>query len=564
MLLIFDTLRVWWMKVVEPDASIIDSARRNRLRTFAMIFLVAGLMTAAMTVGYFVRGIGGSREAQLHALSVFICTVLLFASVWLARRGHLQIALVLLALYGAPANFALVVMRNTELSIQLYDYLALVTVVGSLFLSRRLMFAMFIYNAAWMLATPLLAPSVGLDDVLEGPFLFNAMMLALSLVGIWLYRNADKEQHDAVERERIFYKSLFEQSNDAVFLLDLNGRNFAANHRAEELLGYPMSYLVQMTSAQPVVPSEREKSEARLESLLRGETLQPYERTFVHRGGHEIYAEVNAALIRDPHGNPLHIQSIVRDVSDRKRQQGEHEKFVRAEERMGAMRRLVAAVSHDFRTALAQIEMGTYLAGRALADGKSEAVVQRLERISEGVKHMAEQLQNLTTVSALVTLHVEPCDLNTLVQSALVRVQPNADACGIRLQTVLDPSMTSIWVDQDKLRDALRHLLENAITHTPPGNRVTISTRVEGGNAVLEVADEGKGISPEDLQYLFDPLYRADFARTVDSRGVGLGLTLVKLVAEAHGGKVEAESAVDQGSTFRIVLPILDNETVYQ
>jgi PAS domain S-box-containing protein len=552
------------MKVLEPDASIIDPARRYRLRTFAMIFLVAGLMTAAMTVGYFVRGIAGSHEAQLHALSVFTCTMLLFSSVWLARRGHLQIALVLLALYGAPANFALVVMRNTELSIQLYDYLALVTVVGSLFLSRRLMFTMFIYNAAWMLATPLLAPSVSLDDVLEGPFLFNAMMLALSLVGIWLYQSADKAQRDAVEREHIFYKSLFEQSNDAVFLMTLEGKNFAVNSRAEQLLGHSMDALAQMSTAEPVAPSERAQSHECLKALLLGETLQPYERTFVHRDGHEICAEVNAALIRDPHGKPLHIQSIVRDVSDRKRQQGEYEKFVRAEERMGAMRRLVAAVSHDFRTALAQIEMGTYLAGRALADGKSELVVQRLERISEGVKHMAEQLQNLTTVSSLVTLHVEPCDLNTLVQSVIVRVHPNADACGIRLQTVLDPSMTPISVDQDKLRDALRHLLENAITHTPSGNRVTISTRVEGGNAVLEVADEGVGISPEELQYLFDPLYRVDFARTVDLRGVGLGLTLVKLVAEAHGGKVEAESTVDQGSIFRIVLPTHNIETAYQ
>lgn len=561
MLSAFKLLRMYWEKVAEPDRSIDDEGLRYRLRTFTMIFLVAALMTTAIFIGYVFRSFV-NPDLRLHAISLAVTCALLYSAVWMTRKGHLQLPLLMLCLYGAPANFSLVVMRNEQVALHLYDYLALITVIGGFFLSRRTMYGVFIYNALWMLATPLLATAISYTTILEGPFLFNTMMLALSLVGVALYQGAEKRRNAVLERERIFYKSLFEQSNDAVFLMTLEGRNFAANHRAEQLLGYRIQEMAQMEVAGVVVQRERDASEVRRQALMRGDTLTPYERTFHHKDGTEIPSEVNVALIRDEHGNPLHFQSIVRDLRDRKRLQEEREHLARAEERISTMRQFVSAVSHDFRTMLAQIEMGTHLAQRALEQGNTTAAQTKMLDISSSVQHMGDQLGNLTTVASLMALSLAPCDVSALIHGLTSAMQDSADEKGVQLRFHAESDLSPVHADADKLHDAVKQLVRNALTHSPHNGHVDICLQTQGGYVVIAVKDKGIGIGAEQIADLFQPLYRSDFARTVDDGGIGLGLTIVKLIAEAHGGKVEVESAPEQGSTFRMLLPVRHGDSM--
>jgi PAS domain S-box-containing protein len=558
MLPIVQTLIMVWEKIVEPTVMEQDEGQRYRLRTFTMLFLVSALMTTAIFLAYSVRSFADPTVTR-HAISLFVTCLILYSAVWLTRRGNLQLPLLLLCLYGAPANFALVVMRNQQVSLHLYDYLALITVIGGFFLPRRAMIAAFVYNALWMLATPLLAPEISISNILEGPFLFNTMMMAISLVGIRLFQGAEKRRSTVLERERLFYKSLFEQSNDAIFLLTLEGRNFAANHRAEELLGYSIQEMVNKEVADAVVTREREESERRRQSLMRGDTFAPYERTFYHKDGSEILAEVNVALIRDEHGNPLHFQSIVRDLRDRKRLQAERLHLARAEERISTIREFVSAISHDFRTMLAQIEMGAHLARRALDKGSTEMVQEKLHTISGGVQHMGEQLGNLGTVASLMTLTPVPCDVNGVIQGLITTLSISADEMNIHISFHPAPELAPIQMDVDKVYDAVKHLIRNALTHSNPQGRIDVFTQARVGYAVIAVKDHGKGIAEAELTNLFQPLYRSDFARTVDEGGIGLGLTIVKLVAEAHGGRIEVESKPEEGSIFRMLLPASSN-----
>jgi PAS domain S-box-containing protein len=552
--LVLKMLRMCWVKIVEPAHWIHEEGQRYRLRTFTMIFLVAALMTTAIFLGYILRSFYNS-DLRLHAISLAVTCVLLYSAVWMTRKGHLQLPLLMLCLYGAPANFSLVVMRNEQIALHLYDYLALITVIGGLFLSRRTMYGVFIYNALWMLVTPLLAPAISYATILEGPFLFNAMMLALSLVGVTLYQGAEKRRNTTLERERIFYKSLFEQSNDAIFLMTLEGRSFSANQRAEQLLGYSNQEIAQMEIAGVVVHRERDASELRRQALMRGDTLTPYERTFHHKDGTEIPSEVNVALIRDEHGNPLHFQSIVRDLRDRKRLQAEREQLARVEERISTMRQFVSAVSHDFRTMLAQIEMGTHLAQRALENDNPTAAQAKLLNISASVHHMGEQLGNLSTVASLMSLSLALCDVNALLQGLTSAMKASADEKGVQLRFHTEADLAPVHVDADKLHDAVKQLVRNALTHSHRDGHIDICTQMQGGYVEIAVKDEGIGIDEQQIAHLFQPLYRSDFARTVDEGGIGLGLTIVKLIAEAHGGKIEVESAPEQGSTFRMLLP---------
>ena len=111
-------------------------------------------------------------------------------------------------------------------------------------------------------------------------------------------------------------------------------------------------------------------------------------------------------------------------------------------------------------------------------------------------------------------------------------------------------------VDSTRISQAVGNLLENAITHTPEGGSVTVSV-LEGGDALeVGVADTGTGIAPEDLQRLFERFYRGDASRSRATGGTGLGLTIARRLVEAHGGSIEVESIVGEGSRFTIRLPL--------
>ena len=108
--------------------------------------------------------------------------------------------------------------------------------------------------------------------------------------------------------------------------------------------------------------------------------------------------------------------------------------------------------------------------------------------------------------------------------------------------------------DRTRLEQVAANLIDNAVKYAPAGGRVTVQVQTEGPDALLIVSDNGPGIPPDELPKIWDRLFRGDRSRT--ERGLGLGLSLVKAIVEAHGGRVEASSAVGQGSRFTVRLPL--------
>jgi two-component system sensor histidine kinase BaeS len=119
-----------------------------------------------------------------------------------------------------------------------------------------------------------------------------------------------------------------------------------------------------------------------------------------------------------------------------------------------------------------------------------------------------------------------------------------------------------IRADQVELERALSKLMTNAINYTPAGGTITLSVFRENNIVVLELRDTGIGISASDLPHIFERFFRADQARSIDTGGAGLGLSIVNKIIEAHGGKIEALSVVGEGSTFRLLFPLVAAEAV--
>ena len=228
---------------------------------------------------------------------------------------------------------------------------------------------------------------------------------------------------------------------------------------------------------------------------------------------------------------------------------------VELEEAERHRRNLTADIAHELRTPASNIQ--GYL--EAIKDGVFQPTPETIDTLHEQallLSHLVDDLRLLARVDAgELRLKLSETRVGELLQSALEALRPRAEAKGVALSLEADPSLPALDLDAARIAQVVGNLLENAITHTPEGDRVTVSAHAAANAVTVAVADTGPGIAPEDLPRLFDRFYRADPSRSRGTGGTGLGLTIARRLVEAHGGSIEAESVVGQGSRFIIHLP---------
>ena len=223
-------------------------------------------------------------------------------------------------------------------------------------------------------------------------------------------------------------------------------------------------------------------------------------------------------------------------------------------------RQMIADIAHELRTPLSNIR-GYIEAVRDRVIEPDEETIATLDEEALLLSRLVEDLQELSLFEAgQMTLERQPEDITDLVMHTTDAMSTAATARGIRIERRLDGGVPLVSIDYHRISQVLRNLLDNALAHTPQGGRVTVGLTHTAGEVTVSVSDTGDGIEPEDLPYVFDRFYRADKSRTRATGGSGLGLTISKGLVEAHGGRLQVESAPGEGSRFFFTIPVSDAE----
>jgi two-component system phosphate regulon sensor histidine kinase PhoR len=220
----------------------------------------------------------------------------------------------------------------------------------------------------------------------------------------------------------------------------------------------------------------------------------------------------------------------------------------------------VANVSHELRTPLTVIKGYVETLQDGAIDDRARAIqyLGTVQRHTEGLTNLVDDLLSLSRLDSTSTIpSPRPVHLGRLASKVSESMTPVAHKKGHRLVVQIADGLHHIIGNAEYLERAMTNLVENAIKYTPKDGLIKLAIREDGGQTVVvEVSDNGMGISQEDLPRIFERFYRAERSRSRDAGGTGLGLSIVKHIVQAHGGAIEVTSTPGVGSSFRMRFPI--------
>lgn len=357
------------------------------------------------------------------------------------------------------------------------------------------------------------------------------------------------ERFQAVVRQRNELEAVLSSMVEGVIAVDADERVMTMNRAASHLLSVdPVVAIGQ--SIQAIVRSStlhRLVSEAlTAPGPVEGEVVvRPKEPSGEMREG-ERFLLVTGSVLHGAAEGRIGALLVLNDVTQLRRLETVRKDFV-------------ANVSHEMRTPITAVK-GAVETLLDRSDHQPEDVDRLLQIIRRHADRMFAILEDLLTLARLdqqegpATLELEPGSAASLLQGAAEACQMFAESRQSAIQ--LDaPTDLRVPMNRQMLEQALVNLIENAIKYSPPGRDVQVRARRRDGEVIISVIDRGEGIEPQHLRRIFERFYRVDKGRSRHVGSTGLGLSIVRHICQAHGGRVEVESQWGKGSTFLMILP---------
>ena len=220
-------------------------------------------------------------------------------------------------------------------------------------------------------------------------------------------------------------------------------------------------------------------------------------------------------------------------------------------------------MTHEFKTPITSISLATQLLQEELKPGKNESILRYLGIIKDENTRLGQQVERVLQTAQMereeITLKRKSIDVSALIQQVVDINGPLFDSVNGTLTVNLEDLPATISLDEVHISNVLNNLIDNAVKYSPANPQVLISATSQDAGILISVRDQGMGMPKEALSNIFDPFYRVPTGNVHNVKGFGLGLSYVKKIVEAHGGKVHVKSKLEEGSTFEIYLPYVKN-----
>ena len=264
-------------------------------------------------------------------------------------------------------------------------------------------------------------------------------------------------------------------------------------------------------------------------------------------GGQTRWLRVNAMLLRDERDQVLGAMLTLKDVSELK----SAERHMWQVEKMSALGRLASSVAHEVGNPLGAIDIQLQLLQEDLAaDGElAGKVLRRLDIARTEMRRLGGIVQNFLRFSRPPALHLKKMSPNDMLRHIHDLIAPEAKERGINLHFDLDESLPEIEVDENQLSQSLLNILINAFQAVEDQGQVRFASRLEDGDILIEISDDGQGIPAENLERIFEFYY------TTKDEGTGLGLSIAQRIVHQHGGSLVVESQEGEGTLISLRLP---------
>ncbi|MBZ0278138.1 MAG: PAS domain S-box protein, partial [Anaerolineae bacterium] len=370
---------------------------------------------------------------------------------------------------------------------------------------------------------------------------------------------AKKQAESRLIQSEALKSAILAASLDAFILTDQSGNILEFNPAAEQLFGHSRAEMRGRNMIHLLVPESHPAYYAELVGVFQDNmpdriTNQRYEITGQHRDGTHIPIELTVFPVQTE-GN-VTFAAYLRDISDQIRARDNERRANAEKERVKVLTEFVRDSSHDFRTPLSTINTSLYLLQRADDDLKRSEHATAITRQTARLEKLIEGMLMMVRLDSDVEFEYQWIDLNGLVRDVSVRIRSLAARKDQQMKLNLATGVPHIHAAGHELGRALVEILENAVIFTPRGGEISLETTVSDDHIQIEIRDTGVGISETDLPYIFNRFYRVDKARSTETGGVGLGLPIAQKIIQQHGGRIEVESILGEGSTFRVILPI--------
>ncbi len=362
-------------------------------------------------------------------------------------------------------------------------------------------------------------------------------------------------RRQAIETDKT--RAIVESISDAVIVFDPQGHVTLVNPGATRVLGLSPDHWRNRNLNQPDVPGLSPQGQEMIEAVFQvidkaRRTLnadQDLVNTTFEAAGRVIAASLASVALREQ--EPRNMVAVFRDIT--------------REAQIDRMKsEFIAMAAHELRTPMTAIKGYISLLSSGVAGPVNETQQQFLQTITSNANRLMTLVTDLLDVSRIedegLTLHFEPVSLADIVAEAVVALEKQIEGKQQSLSIDVPTHLPEVVADRDRMIQVVTNLLSNAHKYTPQGGKLVVRGKRYDEHLWLDVQDSGIGVSPQDQEHLFTRFFRAENALKTQEGGTGLGLVICQEIIERHGGEIQVESELGQGSTFRIILPLPKTE----